>query len=309
MKDKGRGEEEPGKSSNQPAAKGPGEFTRLFFVEQPLQYTNEPSQPLESVQADSPGEFTRMFGSSGNATPDPPGSPGSVTGEFPLRVDQGTDLPTQAAPNAKTDAEPPADPEALEKAFTHPLAPPSQKSLDIEPGRVAHGGQPEGFTQLFSAAPASSQLNTMSATQKEVRVGTSDYTRVIRSSEVRAAMEKQVIPVTPPAPQSGPGLPQAPAVQYQPVPMPALQYPIPQMPPQPAMQYSMLVPQPYAPQVQAPQMPAVTVPGFQAPSTPQPASAANPAGSKWIAYLPVLIVINILFMVAVLLILFFALRK
>jgi hypothetical protein len=76
------------------------------------------------------------------------------------------------------------------------------------------------------------------------------------------------------------------------------------------MQYPMPVPpQAYAPQVQAGQIPAVSAPVLQAPSTPQPSSAANPAGSKWIAYLPVLILVNVLFMIAVLLILFFALKK
>jgi hypothetical protein len=45
----------------------------------------------------------------------------------------------------------------------------------------------------------------------------------------------------------------------------------------------------------------VTPPASQAPQAA--------AQSKWIAYLPVIIVINVLFMLAVLLVLFIALRK
>lgn len=306
----------------------PGEFTSLFatqdqgdlaatkgrgdeFVaDQPAIETLQPST-MPSFSAT--GEFTKPVGGpSPIAEPSSSKQEKSLTNEFPRQELKSAPL----VPAIDRTMEPgPVSQEILEEAFGHPLTPRAAEPLNLQPNSASRQDDPKprGFTQLFSAAPAAipsqNSLNTVNVPRVEVRGAPSDFTRVVRSSEVRQALEKPASQPT--SSSSGPqGIPpvtpqlQAPVLQYQPPQIP--QYAPPQMPGQPAMQYPVPVPQVYSPQMpQPPQVPGLQMPGLQPPVAPQ---ADASAGSKWVAYLPILIVINVLFMVAVLLILFFALR-
>ncbi len=320
--------ETPGTNSS------PGEFTSLFatqdqgdlaatkgggdelVAEQPAIETLQPST-MPSFSAT--GEFTKLVGGpSPIAEPSSSKQNKSLTDEFPRQesVQANSASPSLGVGRA---VEPgPVSQEILEEAFRHPLAPRAVEPLNLKPNNASRQDDPKprGFTQLFNAAPASApapgSLNTGNVPRVEVRGAPSDFTRVVRSSEVRQALEKPASQPTSssPGPQGiPPAIPQLqpPVLQYQPPQMPQPEYAPPQMPAQPAMLYPVPVPQVYSPQMpQPPQVPGLQMPGLQPPVAPQ---ADASAGSKWVAYLPILIVINVLFMVAVLLILFFALRK
>jgi hypothetical protein len=319
--------EPPGTSST------PGEFTSLFTTQdqdnlavtkggaddlaagQPVK---DKSQPSTMPSFSATGEFTKVLGE-----PFPIAEPSSFkqeesfTDEFPRQelAQANSALP---APGVGRTVEPAAvSQEILEEAFRHPLTPRAVEPLNLQPSSASRQDDPKprGFTQLFNAAPVSTtsqgSLNTVNV-RAEVRGAPSDFTRVVRSSEVRQALEKTA---SQPAPSSpGPqGIPpvvpqlQTPVLQYQPPQIPQPQYAPPQMPAQPVMQYPVPVQQVYSPQMpQPPQVPGLHIPGPQ-PLVPPQTQEPSPS-SKWVAYLPILIVINVLFMVAVLLILFFALR-
>jgi hypothetical protein len=312
--------ETPGTSST------PGEFTGLFATQKQgdLAATTgvadefvagqseiEKSQPSIMQSFSATGEFTKVVGGpSPIAQPSTSKQEKSLTNEFPRQ-----ESAPQSPAVGRTVEPVSVSQEILEEAFRHPLTLRPVEPLNLQPNSASRQDDPKprGFTQLFSAAPAAipsqGSLNTVNVPRAEVRGTPSDFTRVVRSSDVRQALEK---PASQPTSSSlGPqGIPpvvpqlQAPVLQYQPPQMP--QYAPPQMPGQPAMQYPVPVPQVYSPQMpQPPQVPGLQMPGLQPPVAPQ---ADASAGSKWVAYLPILIVINVLFMVAVLLILFFALR-
>lgn len=315
-----------------PAASSPGEFTRLFASQDSHAQSSptksmlfEPaaddaltgkSQPSPRPSFSATGEFAKVSGGMSPTAQPNPQQRESLTDTFPRQAPVQSN-PVSTPTGGGNMESVPVSQDILEKAFGHPLAPRAAEPLNLQPNSAAgkDDAKPRGFTQLFSAAPVSAppsgSLNTLNVPQMEVRGTPSDFTRVVHSSEVRQALEKPTFPAPSPSatgPQGAmPAIPQVqpPVLQYQPPQMP--QYPPPQMPGQPPMQYSVPMPQAYAPQVpMAPQIPSVQMPGFQPPAAPQPPPAS--AGAKWAAYLPILIVINILFMVAVLLILFFALR-
>lgn len=160
-------------------------------------------------------------------------------------------------------------------------------------------GNSQKATRLFSLEKSTSDW--MSPLN-----GPSAFTQVINSSALRAAEEKDrnsAATSNNPAPPSQAVSPQVP----QPV-IPS--WPIGGVP------AAMAQPPVYAPhQAVLPVMtPVAPSPAFSLPPTPSPApppsTALPPASeSKWITYLPLIIALNILFFLAVLLVLFFALSR
>lgn len=323
----------PERQEGMPPTSSPGEFTGLFGKQDQTALPATRSG-IDEPSADKPtrgnpetstmppfsvtGEFARVFeGPSPIAEPSSSKEEKSLTNEFPRQESVQANSAPPAPSLGRTVEPPPVSQEILEEAFRHPLTPRSVEPLNLQPNSASRQDdpRPRGFTQLFSAAPAPAHspdsLNTVNVPQVEVRGAPSDFTRVVRSSEVRQALEKPAAQ-PPPALPNAQGIPpvipqvQPPVLQYQPQ-IPQPQYASPQIPGQPAMQYPVPGPQVYSPQMpQPPQVLGLQMPGVQPlvpPQTPEPSP-----GSKWVAYLPILIVINVLFMVAVLLILFFALR-
>jgi hypothetical protein len=286
---------------------GEGEFTRSYReASASAASTNmAPSKTAPSGTHSSGAQLSNLTSTSGTS-PAPKGKSRRrerLTDKFPLIAGaQPPPDPLRPEP-APTSSERAPSQEELQKAFAHPLAPDPPRAMEIAARRAASVDveQPEGFTKLFNPAPAAGQsppLNTGKYPMGEVSMGPSEFTRVINSSELRAAGQQSLaagasaggLAPAPPAAAPQPAMPQypfPPAPHYQiPPQAPLPQYPPPQMP----------VPQAYFPPA-----PQVTPPASQAPQAA--------AQSKWIAYLPVIIVINVLFMLAVLLVLFIALRK
>jgi hypothetical protein len=280
-----------------PAPQGPGEFTRAFQLPNanvPPQRSPDPvvtSGPAKTPTG--PGEFTRAFQiPSSNVPaaplPDPMASSGPAkTPAGPGEFTQLFRLPGQGgqAGNQQT-ARPPE--------FGVPPSPP-----DIRPPTAPPAAAPAGeFTRLFRAQPnqnppgevhaepvaprmniATGPVPLPQQSSPPVPKGPGEYTRVMQTPSLQT-----------PAPQ--------PSASPSPASAQAVQLPISVTPPSmPAVPAPPALPTPQVPYVQAP------IPVPQAPNVQVPAPAPRSGIS------PVVLLLGGLILVAVILVLIFALRR
>ena len=317
----------------------PGEFTRFFRG-----YSGTAPEPGGSAFTplgdglsgakpeggkEAPGEFTKMFGKIDLTAPPVSQEEPRVTGlnlgrdthlestrfgpdaavaggetEYPATRRQsqsgsGSASPSSRSPEAWANASPSFEPAWKgEPATALPVAsPPSPQSprsrIESQPGAgnsfvPAWKEDEQGTTRLMT--PASTPQPPPAA----VPQGPSEFTRIISATSIPGGGPAPP-PPTPPAggpPVQVPFQPQVPVVTVPHVstPVPAAP-PVPPVPPAPAM-YA-----PPAPSMQAPPLPA-----------PAPPSAAKPA-PKPVSYLPLIITMNVLLLVAIAVVLYFALRS
>ncbi len=309
-----------------------GAFTAMFGAEEAKSHLQPPAPPIPVAPASAaprPGAFTAMFGAEEAKAhlerpritppaPPPPVAPAPKAGAF-----------TAMFGSEQTKAH--LEPKPVAGAFTRIDAPglppnrPAVPSTPAAPPPVAAAPPAPAFPPVASApasnAPASPATrffkgaDAVSATPAApvIPAGPSEYTRVVKFSDV----VKQAAPAVPPGagvPPAGvpaninvsgpsfsppvmpgypPAVPQVPGVQYQPPQMP--QYVPPQMPAQP---YGV-------PAMQPPQMPQYQAPQFQAP--PAPAQSVPDAG-KPKSWMPLVILFLGLTVLALLVVLLFALK-
>jgi hypothetical protein len=305
--------------SQEPAKLPTGEFTRLFRMPVPRdegESTTREGHPSESRSA---GEFTRIFGPSvpdahdevpshlvdnmPEVTPAKGSStdPFGITGFSERRSGEESYTAGQRSPLGKVEesgathvfAGTREHPEYSDRTPSRePFAAPDLSSDNRipDPGQfhVADGGA----TVLFNP-PAEV------ATEREpgVPAGPSDYTMFMNREAISALASGSAEglpasgapPAGAPAPAAASPFATAPAV-------PPLQVPVPKIPTYQA---------PPVPVVAPPAMPAIAPPAIGPPAVP--AAAGQPsAGPK--SYWPLIIILNVLFILAVLLILYFALK-
>ncbi len=271
---------EPRKDEFAAAAKpggGPGAFTRMFFARPgaaPL--VTEPALPEVGRQVKQPsqaGAFTRMFGqpATRSATAPQAGVPGAFTRMFQTSAGAKADHTTPTAP--------PLRPGPATGAFSSLHPEPAVGRAPTSPVAPAAGGAPRApATRFFSANLPRGQMPTVPA-------GPSEYTKVISSSPFA-----EPCPIPPPSPAPGAPPPVAPVLGGG-------------------------TPAPAAPQVQgypagsAHAAPPPPAPPMAAPQVPQPPAAPQPnAVSSLHPWMPLIILLNVLFLIAILLIVVFALK-
>ena len=285
----------------------PGEFTSFFQgpfrgdrpSEVPVLSSSSPSLPQEPPRKNV-GDFTAMFGSVKQQPEEPPPSKGMAgnepagtgftgwfTPEAPSRTSSTTVPPSTALPRASGDAgpifpEPPKEPivppppvayvAPAPPIFPAPLPPipPLPKPPAAAPSALPSGGATHAFTPSVSEpAPVAPPPPS----------GPSAYTEIISVKAMNPAADG--------AAKEAPGAsPPLPAFAMPPLPgMPPLPPPV-KMPPAPPM-----------PKVAAPQPP-------KAPKPPKVAVPEPPPVSYW----PLVLTLTVIFFIAVLLVLYFALK-
>lgn len=314
-----------------------GEFTNFFkgpfSGEKPAEV---PKISLEATPREkTPGDFTRVFGSSeqlGSAepqmapipsTPTVPGAPqGAFTELFEAPKPAVRDVPIES----------PWSPRQPAEAASHEV--PVDRDRQMPSASPFPSGSPEPFAEPKSFSGSSvrdvEHLSSLpdaggnatrvfsrpsgvpSMDQPSVPTGPSAWT-VFQRSEKAAPIAPEEPPVQP-ASRGGfrPEVPSSAAPVIPSAQVPAVPYVAPPQVPQPAM------PTPAMPSAQVPAVPYVAPP--QVPySVPQPALPAPPAVAvqppqpppapkEKVSYWPLIIVLNVLFIIAVLLILYFALK-
>ena len=284
-----------------------GEFTQFFrspFAAPP------PAEPLPTAVPDfvnrpAPGrsDFTQLFGpSSGSLTPlppepllEPPGQSerGSFTETFRS--------PASSAPVPAWTPEKPVDPpERVDRDYFIS----NTNSLPISPGKrdadpvfrpstpasgPTFGSKPdEGATRVFKA-PVHEE-----APPPSIPEGESQYTRIIRGPkrEPAGSAASSASPAAPPA-SGGMQFPGMPKVQ---VAMPPMAMPHLQMP-------GATVSAPPVPHLQ---IPSVTVPPPKLPPGPKLPGLKKPG--TWATYAPLIIILNLIFLAAVGLVLYFVFK-
>jgi len=273
-----------------------GDFTDFFRGpfdgERPAETPNILPKDLDTPQRDAPGDFTRVFGpaKSGALAATPPlkgpardtpleDSPGTFTQGFP-------DARQPAPPSPSPTWEPRAPkseipPPSLEPAWTPPAplsakAPLAPSIEAIFPGppvsstlREAEPALPNGATRVFST-PA----GRLVASPPPLPAGPSEYTRII-SGGMRGPAEEAPIAGGSQTPSGGP---------------PAFK-----LPPPPAV--------PPAPKFAAPPPPK-----FSPPAAPKVPQLEIKAPKPKAAYLPLVIILNVLLFFAILLIVYFSIK-
>ena len=285
----------------------PGEFT--MFFKSPLAPPPASSEPFtleESFNTPAPaptnGEFTQMFGAappaSRNVDAEPLLEPATQGKGFTSIFGKGL-TPATPEPVLGPPSQPPVKPEpatnyVVSQNTNLPQAPLSHPPAEpIFRAGTALGptfGQPrdEDATRLFRA-PAQDQP---APSAPPLPPGESEYTRIISA---RPPAEPQA----PAAPQaSGGGAPMKAQVSLSPPPMPHLQTPLPHLAPPPAAPPMHWPP---APQVAAPKVPGVAISAV-------PAAKANKKPGGWTAWVPLIVILNLLLLAAVGLVLYFILQ-
>ena len=302
----------------------PGSFTREFFASVPS--APDPNPPRDSRS--KTGEFTKFFRGGFNSAPAQPPvesdsfpapSTGKREGEFTKMFNSGSQ-PTPDVHKSEPGFTPVFDRGVIShdpNAFSNPLRqePPSPRAPDPVPSdrggfvapkfdatnvdrghapaqnsapnaglRPMWGNEEKGEqSRVFSAPPAEPVVN-----RPPTPAGPSEFTRIISGGPRNAPPP----PVEAPPPTSPP--PQAVAI-------PAFTPPAIAMPQAPAF--------PQAPQPPAFQMPAaaqMTPPQMAAPPVPAP-QAPSPT-AKAASYLPLIIVLNVVLIMGIALLLYFALK-
>jgi hypothetical protein len=292
-------------SSPNPSPQGPGEFTRAFQIPR----SNVPPQHMPDPLAGSgptpkpagPGEFTRAFQLPGSNVPpqhlpDPmaPSGPAKPAGEF-TRLFQ---LPGQAGNREPAKAPelglPPSPPD-----FHPPTAPPAAPSVGefTRLFRAQPNPNPPGELPPEPVAPrmniATGPVPLPQHSAPPAPKGPGEYTRVMQTPSLQGP---------PPQASASPSPASAQAVQ---LPISVTPPSIPSV--SPSVPAPPVLPTPQVPYVQAsipvPQAPSVQAPSLQAPNVQVPAPAPRSGIS------PVVLLLGGLILVAVILVLIFALRR
>ncbi len=274
----------------------PGSFTRLFGSPSP--------GAAPPVSSDKAGSLQRISGSEVAAEPKQPAkSDGPFTSLF--GQGKGADNRPVVRPEPTLDgveARPPF-PQSAPDAANAATPVPALSSAE-PPARTTPGGSTQFFRAGISQPPTAAAIPS----------GPSEYTRVISLRSISPAapqppstpgpaMPPAMPPPTPPVPPQFPVAPfggQAPPPPYFPAPVPA-----PPMPPAVAIPPVSFPGTPGMPVPQPPGMPNLGWPqagGTQVPRSPQP--EASPRRS----WLPLILIFNALFVLAVIVILLFALK-
>ena len=299
--------------AQRPAKTETGEFTKLFNT--PVLAEQSKSESFDGRMADSKsgtGEFTRMFGPHRYGT----------TGEagFPARGGEGEPAATRGASGELFGGHHAGERSSVEEPYSPGPRPPGGQFQD---GGATHAfAARREFPERPEAAPVrepltspvvsnepildSHRLNSVDggATvlfrapaeaptpgEPEQPAGPSDYTMFMNKEALSALVSGAPDAASlSGAPQSAP-----PAA----APSPALTPPVVAPPAMPSYQ------PPAMPGGSSPAMPSVAAPAIAAPSVPAPAGqASGKPKSNW----PLIIILNVLFILAVLLILYFALK-
>lgn len=285
------------RASGQDAPSSPaGAFTKLFGAPAQPSTQETPAMPPASP-AQPPGEFTRMFRF--NSQPPPP----PATPQPEAKAEGAFANAFRAGPVAPSPPQyPPAPPEAKEAgAFTKLFnMPPPEEPLTARPAAALP--QP-ARDPLAALQPSEVPGNTPAATQIFVRpggnvspepppvaAGPSAFTKIISAP---AAAPPAPVPAAPaPSPPAPPPPGMAPFFAPPAVAIPPVSVPPPQVAPMP---WPM-------PPVQVAAMP----PQPQIPPSPQPQSAPPAPSVNW---MPLILGINVFLLLAIIVILIFALRK
>jgi len=305
-----------------------GEFTRFFrgYSEAPPEPPASPFSPAADVLGtrapqpesgpDSPGEFTKMFKADFAAPSE------SQVKPIAAHFDPGSGRPTQPirfAPDPLP-RRPISPPDA--SPFREPVPPALDSSANATPSfSPAWNGQMSPTPRSVSPAtpfprpPTESQpipANSLEPAWREdksgatrlitppvaqqpspapVSAGPSEFTRIISTTSVPGGSP----PPPGPSPAAAPPM-QVPSVQphLPPVPTPPIAMQVPGVPQAPAMP-------------QAPPVPGLGAMPMPSPPAPAPQPGASPA-SKLGSYLPLIITLNVLLLVAVAIVLYFALK-
>jgi hypothetical protein len=279
--------------------KEPGEFTRMFQTQTPPAPMGEPppvppkvpEQPRPAVAPHQPGEFTRMF-----QTPTPPAPMGEP--EPPPRA---------AAPIEPGPAVAPHQPGEFTRMFNTPPSnapPPSSAAPPAGPRQL--GAEPVGvggeFTRFFGSAMPSSELGQSLGSAQlppptpppATHAPPGEFTRIFGKQEMPPW--PPVSPAVPPPPTSAPGGSPGTATQSFATPAP---------PPPPVAPAAPSVPGEYTRMFGTPSF----SPPEPQPLPPTPAPVSAPPPQQRVNYLPLLIVLAVLFVAAVAVIIVLLVKK
>lgn len=299
-------------------SKAPG-FTELFKPQAPAaQAMPTAQQPLSPLSAQpGTGRFTELFKSQPTSASDPkPAAPTPFSGSGASGF---TELFKNPATPSQPAATPPVSPTQAESGaggftqlFKGSVASPKPNPVSPKPaGELTRmisgsdlGAQPPsqgspsvapqgGATRLFTAGASAPAMAPLPA-------GPSEYTRIVSPRQLKdlqqaapaannSAATPSPIQMAPPA-----GVPAVPSPQFATPQPPTVAAPWQPPQVQPVSPYGLQPPQ---------------VPSAPAAFPPAPAAAAPKAESKLLTYLPLIIGLNVLFLIAVLLILLFALKR
>jgi hypothetical protein len=290
----------------EPAKESAGEFTQFF--RSPFEQPGAPSRPLElpdepqvKPAREQTGDFTRVFGKGigeevneafrisppQSEPPQPAGSFTRIFGEGgaklgTARLDTGDADPGSFQPLAGPTAppvdlppafstRPPLIPQPPPPTFTPPPVT-NVPSSTLENSFLNRSGRSDA-TEVFKTpgGDAAPEMQGFSS-------GPSEFTQFLSRSQINAALPPEPAIAPPPAPSGSPfgapAIPKPPAFQFAP----------PPPPPPPAV-------------------PAIPRPAF---AVPQPPAVKAPAGPT--SYWPLITVLTILLAVAIILIMYFALK-
>jgi len=258
---------------------GPGEFTRAFQVpaaNAPPQHLPDPMVTAGPAKPAGPGEFTRLFH-----------LPGQTGGR------EISQTPEMGLPPSPPPAPAPSAPSAGEFTRLFRAQPPDSSTRDFSGSGAAQQTLPPTFRPpALPPEPAAAKLNIASGpvglperSAPPVPKGPGEYTRIIQT---------QPMPTAPPQAPPPPSPAAAQAVQ-----LPASM--VPSMPSAPSLP-SAPAPPTFHASVAAPVAPSIPVP--PAPSVQIPTPSAPRSGIS-----PVVLLLGGLILVAIILVLIFALRK
>ena len=263
----------PSPGETEPPRKSVGAFTELFGTPQP-----ERSQPSprgaasESPVSGSSSGFTGLFGDSEILSRKSPPTPPTPPVGLPRALSDAP-KPTPSAPAKEPHiASPPASHIAPTPVVFTTLPPPIAvlPKSPVTPAASA----PDGATRAFSPPTPS----TPAPSEPVVASGPSPYTQIISVRPPKAAGE--------PAGSQKPGPAKAPA---------AAMFPAPSMPALPTIAPPTMPPAPAMPRIAVPPPPAPKLPKGEPPKPP-------------VSFWPLVIVLTVLLFIAVLLVLYFALK-
>ena len=274
---------------DEPALFAPGAFTQLFGPkDQPVE------RPANSSQPDT---FARMFNPEASEVQAGPAN----APRFGDGYGTGLPAPPLPAPNVSHAEEPfAASPQRVEPEY------PNQRPFNELPPDFAPSNPPandlQKATRLFRSDRPT--LDGQSAFS-----GPSAYTRVINSSAQRSAQENAE-PNPAVANKPAPAIVQAPAPVVPSWPMGSIQAPSVQpaayLPPQPVQMQMQMPPMTPPAWPQGSSLPAVSQSLAPQPHLPPSEQTIE---QKWIAYMPLIIALNVLFFIAALFILIVAVSR
>ena len=275
----------------------PGDFTRFFRGpfdgEQPVETPPIVADASRTPQRNAPGEFTRVFGSSTDSSFSAMYRSAGEVGDTPLKAESGAFTRSfgnasqhspamEPLPISERNASGQTPPALKEPNWTAPVPTPVEVPVNPPVAPIAPrvgAGNPRlsmqnGATQAFSVPS-----REVSSSPPPPSTGPSQYTRIISGGLVSPGSSGE--PAVAEGSSNGPG--SAPDFE---MPAPAL---------------------PKAPKMTAPPAPKLQPPAVASPAAPKaPERGALPKAKK--SSLPMIIILNVLLLIAVLLIVYFAIK-